>query len=435
MSAKQSILTSVQDQYGAVARSQLSNETAAVRSVAQAFGYSAEDLASLPPQANMGLSCGNPVALAGLREGEVVVDLGCGGGLDVLLAAQRVGSTGRAIGIDMTPDMIARAKAGAAQVGASNVEFHLAQIDQLPLQDASVDCVISNCVINLVPDKSQVFREILRILRPGGRLVISDIALKQPLPEEVIHDVHAYVGCIAGAIQITEYERLLRDAGFDAAVVQDMGANLNAYAQAGVSGGCSSGSCCSTGAAAAASSPVHDGLAEVLKQFDANQYAASVRVHGLKPAGPSTQKPTMNTIHVYDKPMCCSTGVCGPDVDPVLPQFAADLQCLRSQGHQVERFNLAQQPQAFLQNAEVRQLLMSQGAYCLPLIVVNGRIVSRHVYPTRDQLVGWTSSNMKASAGCCGGAANNDSPACCAMDEQSRATEGVGCDCQTTGCC
>jgi arsenite methyltransferase len=435
MDTKQSILTAVQDQYGAVARSHLSNESAAVRSVARAFGYSTEDLASLPPQANMGLSCGNPVALAGLRGGEVVVDLGCGGGLDVLLAAQRVGPTGKAIGIDMTPDMIARAKAGATQVGATNVEFHLAQIDHLPLLDESIDCVISNCVINLAPDKSQVFHEILRVLKPGGRLVVSDIALKQPLPAEVVSDVQAYVGCIAGAIQITEYERLLSEAGFEAVVVQDTGANLNAYAEAGASGCCSSGSCCSTEAAAPASSPVHDGLTEVLNQFNANAYAASVRVHALKPCDSSKREPTMKTIQIYDKPMCCSTGVCGPDVDSVLPQFAADLQWLKSQGHQVERYNLAQQPQAFIQNPEVHQLLATQGTSCLPLIVVNGRIASRQVYPTRDHLIGWTANIMTVTAGCCGGPAQDASQACCAADEQAQAAKGSSCGCQPTGCC
>jgi len=392
--SRDSLLSTVQDQYGAVARSNLSNESAAVRSVAQAFGYSTEDLASLPSQANMGLSCGNPVALAGLREGEVVVDLGCGGGLDVFLAAQRVGPTGKAIGIDMTPDMIERAKAGAAQVQASNVEFHLAEIHQLPLPDASVDCVISNCVINLVPDKSQAFREILRVLKPGGRLAVSDIALKKPLPAEVVHDVQAYVGCIAGAIQISEYERLLREAGFEAVIVQETGANLNAYAQAGSEGCCSSSGCCSPDGTTTDVSPVHDGLAQVLTTFDANEYAASVRVHALKPTFEFTiltrkQEPAMRTIQVYDKPMCCSTGICGPSVDPVLPRFAADLDWLKSLGHVVERYNLSQQPQEFVKNTQIHQLLTSEGMDCLPVIVLDGTIVSKKSYPTRETFAGW----------------------------------------------
>lgn len=281
--SKQTILDAIQLQYGAVARSGISNDSAAVRSVAQAFGYSEEDLASLPPQANMGLSCGNPVALAGLREGEVVVDLGCGGGLDVLLAGKRVGSAGRAIGIDMTPDMIERAKAGAAKVAATNVEFHLSRIDELPLQDATIDCVISNCVINLVPDKARAFREILRVLKPGGRLVVSDIALKQSLPEDVADDIPAYVACIAGALGITEYERMLREAGFAAVVVQDTGADLNSYALAGASGCCVAPDCCQAEDAAANTSAVHVTLTQILDQYDLNTLAASVRVHALKP--------------------------------------------------------------------------------------------------------------------------------------------------------
>jgi arsenite methyltransferase len=436
----QSIRTTVQEQYGAVARSRLSNDSDAVRSVARAFGYSAEDLASLPSQANMGLSCGNPVALAGLREGEVVVDLGCGGGLDVLLAAKRVGPKGKAIGIDMTPAMIERAKAGAAQVGATNVEFHLAQIDQLPLPDASIDCVISNCVINLVPDKSQAFREVLRILKPGGRLVVSDIALKRVLPAEVVQDIQAYVGCIAGAIQITEYERQLREAGFQAVVVQDTGANLNAYATVWSHGCCSSGGCCSAEGATPEASPVHDGLAAVFNQFDANEYAASVRVHALKPTSElpiltQHQESAMKTIQVYDKPMCCSTGVCGPEVDPVLPRFAADLQWLKSQGHPVERFNLAQTPEAFIQNPEVHRLLATQGTNCLPLIVVDGQVVSRRAYPLREELMRWTTSDIAAASDCCGGPARDVSQACCAADEHAQETVGTGCGCQATGCC
>jgi hypothetical protein len=290
-------------------------------------------------------------------------------------------------------------------------------------------------VINLVPDKSQVFREILRVLKPGGRLVVSDIALKQQLPAEVARDVQAYVGCIAGAIQITEYERMLREVGFDAVVVQDTGANLKAYAEAGASGCGSSCSCCSTEAAVPTSSPVHNGMAAVLNQFDANAYAASVRVHALKPSDSSKRERAMKTIEVYDKPMCCSTGVCGPDVDPVLPRFAADLHWLKSHGHQVERYNLAQQPQAFVQNPEVHQLLATQGTSCLPVIVVNGAVVSHHRYPTRDELIGWTASHRAATAGCCGGPAKDTSQACCAADEQAQAIAGVGCGCQATGCC
>src|SRR5512141_3132218 len=197
----------VRTRYGSVAVSDLSSEHPGVRAVAEAFGYTAEELSSIPAEANMGLSCGNPTATANLKPGEVVVDLGSGGGLDVFLAAQKVGSTGKAIGIDMTPEMIDRARAGAAMTGLKNVDFHLATIDKLPLPDNSVDCVISNCVINLAPDKPAVFREIARVLKPGGRLAVSDMALKKELPAELGNDLMAYVGCIAGAILIEDYRQ------------------------------------------------------------------------------------------------------------------------------------------------------------------------------------------------------------------------------------
>src|SRR3954471_21052213 len=234
----------VREKYGAVAASSLSSEHEGVRNVARAFGYTAEELSSIPAEANMGLSCGNPTALANLREGETVVDLGSGGGLDVFLASAKVGPTGRAIGIDMTPEMIDLARRNAAKAndgaGYSNVEFHLATIDELPLPDNSVDCVISNCVINLAPDKPAVFREIARVLKPGGRLAVSDIALKKPLPAELAEDVSAYVGCIAGAIAIDDYRRGLADAGFEHVEVIDSGADLNAYAKVENQSGCCS---------------------------------------------------------------------------------------------------------------------------------------------------------------------------------------------------
>jgi arsenite methyltransferase len=273
----------VQDKYGAVARSGLSTEHDGVRAVAEAFGYSQEELGSIPAEANMGLSCGNPTAFASLKAGEVVVDLGSGGGLDVFLAAAKVAPTGKAIGIDMTPDMLALARANAAKAGLTNVEFHEATIDNLPLADSSVDCVISNCVINLAPDKSAVFREIARVLKPGGRLAVSDIALKQALPAELGNDLMAYVGCIAGAILIKDYLTGLEAAGFSAVEVVDSGSDLNAYAKVENQSGCCSPSMGDGLPVVSRCTPtLHDNLAELLKRYNVNDYAASVKVFAVK---------------------------------------------------------------------------------------------------------------------------------------------------------
>ena len=328
----------VRERYGAVALSGLSTENDGVRAVAEAFGYTPEDLDALPAEANFGLSCGNPTASANLRPGETVIDLGCGAGIDVLLAALKVGATGRAIGIDMTPEMIELARRNASKLegGApSNVEFRQATIDDLPLEDSSVDCVISNCVINLAPDKRAVFREIARVLKPGGRLAVSDIALKRALPLELSADVLAYVGCIAGAISVEEYRQGLIEAGFKEVAVIDSGADLNAYSLAdGQSGCCSpamkeeptanaeaSGSlhaaaasccapaetatattsccapveassskpvlaittCCTPAAGPGEGAALHESLNELLSRYNVNDYAASVKVFAVKP--------------------------------------------------------------------------------------------------------------------------------------------------------
>ena len=293
------IKDAVRNQYGQVARSALSSDDAGVRAVAQAFGYSEQELRSIPADANMGLSCGNPTAFASLRPGEVVVDLGCGGGLDVFLSAQKVGPTGKAIGIDMTPAMIERAKKSAQLGGVKNAEFYVASIDKLPLADNSVDVVISNCVINLAPDKNAVFREIARVLKPGGRVAVSDIALKKPLPAELAGDLLAYVGCIAGAISMEEDRRGLAAAGFSDVAVVDSGADLNAYAKVeGQSGCCSppaqapksrsltiaSTGCCSSDVKEATpeQAALHDRLADLLTKYEVNDYAASVKVYAVK---------------------------------------------------------------------------------------------------------------------------------------------------------
>jgi arsenite methyltransferase len=307
------VTEAVRSKYGEVARGGLSSADAGVRAVAEAFGYSSDELSSIPAEANMGLSCGNPTAFASLRPGEVVVDLGCGGGLDVFLAAQKVGPTGKAIGIDMTPAMLDLARANAKKGRLTNVEFHLASIDRLPLADASVDCVISNCVINLAEDKPAVFREIARVLKPGGRLAVSDIALKKELPAELAGDLMAYIGCIAGAIGINDYRDGLRSAGFAGVEVIDSGADLNAYAKVDGQAGCCSpamteaaptSGCCGGGVAEKAepkrvslslsgccSSPepepaktgtLHERLADLLKRYDVNDYAASVKVFAVK---------------------------------------------------------------------------------------------------------------------------------------------------------
>lgn len=181
---------------------------------AEKLGYSAEDMNAVPEGANLDLGCGNPQAIAALRPGETVLDLGSGAGFDAFLAARAVGDAGRVIGVDMTHEMLAKARANATKAGYTNVEFRLGEIEHLPVADASVDVIISNCVINLSPDKPQVFREAFRALRPGGRLAISDVVATAELPDEVRRDLALYTGCMAGASQIDALAAMLHAAGF-----------------------------------------------------------------------------------------------------------------------------------------------------------------------------------------------------------------------------
>jgi len=179
------------------------------------LGYSADEIAAVPEGADLGLGCGNPQAIASLKPGETVLDLGSGAGFDCFLASRSVGPTGRVIGVDMTPEMLTKAKTNAGKVKATNVEFRLGQIEQLPVADKSVDAIISNCVINLSPDKPQVFREAFRVLKPGGRVAVADIVRTADLPPEIATDLAALCGCVAGAASVDELKTMLCDAGFE----------------------------------------------------------------------------------------------------------------------------------------------------------------------------------------------------------------------------
>ncbi len=188
-------------------------------SQSERLGYSAKDLASVPAEADMGLGCGNPTAIGTLRPGETVLDLGSGGGIDCFIASRKVGPQGRVIGVDMTPEMIDRARTAAAKGSYRNVEFRLGEIESLPVADGTVDAVISNCVINLSPDKPRVFREAFRALRPGGRLMVSDIVLRERLPERLLKNAELWAGCVAGAMMLDDYLAAIRDAGFSEVAV------------------------------------------------------------------------------------------------------------------------------------------------------------------------------------------------------------------------
>lgn len=215
--AKKRVQKIVRDAYGKIAKGKQGCGCGTCGSQAEKFaesiGYSQEELKVIPTEANLGLSCGNPTALANLKKGETVLDLGSGAGFDCFLAASKVGQAGKVIGVDMTPEMIEKARDNAQKDGVKNVEFRLGEIENLPVADASIDVVISNCVINLSADKQRAMREVYRVLKPGGRIAISDIALKKELPKTIQENISAYVGCVAGAILVNDYKKEIESAG------------------------------------------------------------------------------------------------------------------------------------------------------------------------------------------------------------------------------
>jgi SAM-dependent methyltransferase len=289
------------------------------------------------------LGCGVPTAVADLHPGEVVLDLGSGAGADVLISARRVAPGGRAIGLDMTTEMLELARHNAAVAGVENVEFLQGFLEDIPLPDASVDVVISNCVINLAADKNVVLAEAARVLRPGGRLAFSDVIADEGMDETTKADMSAWTGCIAGALTQAGFTGALTHAGFTDVEIR----------------------------------PTH--------RVHTHAQAAIIRASltGPKPTPKGTPMPT---VEVFDPAMCCSTGVCGPTVDPTLARFEADLRWFGSQGASVTRHNLAQEPGEFAGRPLVAAMLQSGGEDVLPIVLVNGKLAFSGTWPSRADL-------------------------------------------------
>lgn len=270
---KNDLTSAVEEHYAAVARGEASACGAPVETVARSIGYSEEEIA-LGADANLGLGCGNPLALTEIQPGMTVLDLGSGAGFDAFLALHRVGPAGRVIGVDMTDDMLALARANAEKRGATNVEFRKGFIESLPVDDASVDYVISNCVINLSADKPAVFREIARVLKPGGRFAVSDIVLLKPLPDALARDISAYVGCISGASLINDYLSLALSAGLSDLSIPRIASGCSLTELLSPQDICSGGaSCCGSTVQISLKNPD-----ETVRQ--ASEALASIKLHG-----------------------------------------------------------------------------------------------------------------------------------------------------------
>ncbi|KAL6912632.1 hypothetical protein ACHAP8_012536 [Fusarium lateritium] len=293
MDAKE-IYEQVHKRYGSVTKSSTGKYE---QTVAKAFGYTEEELAGIPEGANLGLSCGNPTALAKLREGETVIDLGSGAGFDVLTAAKKVGPEGKAIGVDMNKNMIDKANANKASMNVSNVEFVEGTITSVPLGNATADCIISNCVINLVPasQKQIVFNEMFRLLKPGGRVAVSDILARKESTDQIRNNIALYVGCISGASPVDDYEAFLKNAGFKDVLIVDTKSDLNIYFTAHENEGSYCGnewtdSACGDGFSRCDPQNVLEGLgncqyvlSDILGITDLNEWAGSFQVYAVKP--------------------------------------------------------------------------------------------------------------------------------------------------------
>ena len=328
--------------------------------------------------ADLKLGCGLPVEHAGLAPGQTVLDLGAGAGLDAFVARRVVGEAGAVLGVDFTPEMVAKARENAAALGYENVRFEHGDIEALPFEDASVDVVVSNCVLNLVPDKPRAFAEAFRVLRAGGHVCVSDVVSRGTLPASVRASAELYAGCVAGALDREVYLGVVRAAGFE-------GVEVVAERPIDLPSGLLPDGLAHGGAEAPLLSVTVWATRPVCSGGGAPRATAASGPEATQGASRSAAAPVA-ALRVYDPPQCCSTGVCGSDVDPALVQFAADLRALAAEGVAVERFNLAQQPEAFVAEPAVVQAVNAVGTSVLPLLVVGGRVVSHGRYPSRDEL-------------------------------------------------
>jgi arsenite methyltransferase len=329
------------------------------------------------------LGCGVPTAVADLHEGETVLDLGSGAGADVLISARRVAPSGKAIGLDMTDEMLELARSNAAQTGVENVEFVKGYIEEIPLADGTVDVIVSNCVLNLSGDKPRVFREAARVLRPGGRFAVSDVIASPDMDEATRADLAAYTGCIAGALTEEEFHAGLAAAGFT-----DI---------------------------------------EIRETHRVHEFASSAIIRAHKPSTseiqstePSDAMSTLTITHVTPEPaagghkvelfepaMCCSTGVCGPAVDQQLIEVREDLRWAQVRGATVSRHNLTSDPDTFVANTKVTGLMAAFGEQALPVLLIDGEIKVHGRYATREELVSLLDApsepvELPVSSGGCG---------------------------------
>jgi arsenite methyltransferase len=335
------------------------------------------------------LGCGVPTAVADLHAGETVLDLGSGSGGDVLISARRVGPTGRVIGLDMTTEMLALARANATTAGVSNVEFVQGYLEDIPLPTDSVDVVISNCVLNLAADKTIVLAEVARVLRPGGRLAFSDVIADGDMDAATKADMAAWTGCIAGALTLVEMTAGLAGTGFTDVEIRPTH-RVHTHARAAI-------------------------IRATLPTTTEETPVATTE-------NTTPETTTSVAVDVYDPAMCCSTGVCGPSVDPALARFESDLRWLGEQGATVTRRNLAQEPGAFVANPLVAAMLASGGEEALPIVLVDGKLRSSGTWLSRTELA--TAAGLSApvagvellapqAEGCCAPTGSATTDGCC----------------------